>query len=215
MFPGPASAGSFLCLAHFPISRSNGAEISFQKGFLMTVEATQGRISYRSSHDEANQFSIMLDEGGEWLIGLTLNGRLMTSKQETNMRRLVACWNACEGLSTEELDAKSNQASNKASTEVPAGRATEEMALQAGFSNGLGIDGLDELKVFESLVVENLVKYYVIYTSDSGPQNIVFDTDKERQEWCSTQDDSFESYIAVDGHIEQVYTPIIGEEACN
>jgi hypothetical protein len=139
----------------------------------------------------------------------------MTSKQEANMRRLVACWNACEGLSTEELEAKSDQASVKVSTEVSAGRTTEDMALQAGFSNGLGIDGLDELKVFESLVVENLVKFHVIYTSDSGPQNIVFDTDKERQEWCSTQDDSFESYIAVDGHIKQVYTPIIGEEACN
>ena len=181
----------------------------------MTVEATEGRISYRSSHDEANQFSIMLDAGGEWLIGLTLNGRLMTAKQEANMRRLVACWNACDGISTEKLEARSQRVGDKAASEVPADQTTEGMARQAGFWNGLGIDGLDELKVFESLVVENLVKYHVIYTSDSGPQNIVFDTDKERQEWCSTQDDSFESYIAVDGHIEQVYTPIIGEEACN
>jgi hypothetical protein len=57
------------------------------------------------------------------------------------------------------------------------------------------------------------MNYYIIYTSDSGPLSIQFDCEKDRDEWCATQDDTFESYIAIDcqGLIDQVYTPIIGE----
>jgi hypothetical protein len=54
--------------------------------------------------------------------------------------------------------------------------------------------------------------YYVIYTSDDGPLLKSFKSEKDRNKWCSKQDDTFESYIAVDcdGLIKEVFTPTIG-----
>ncbi len=54
-------------------------------------------------------------------------------------------------------------------------------------------------------------RFHIIYTSDYGPQHISFDCEDDRAKWCSTQDATFESYIAVDGFVDNVYTPIIGE----
>ncbi len=54
-------------------------------------------------------------------------------------------------------------------------------------------------------------KFHIIHTSSFGPTLVSFNTDEERQEWCSTQDDSFESFFAVDGDVKNVYTPTIGE----
>lgn len=55
------------------------------------------------------------------------------------------------------------------------------------------------------------LKYHVMYTSSMGPKLESFKTDEERQQWCSEQDDSFESFFAIDGIVDQVYNPIIGE----
>ena len=68
----------------------------------MSEQHTQGRLTFREN-GEANSFALM-DEGGQWLLALLHNGHQMPRTQAANMRRLVACWNACNGLSTELLE---------------------------------------------------------------------------------------------------------------
>lgn len=53
---------------------------------------------------DANHFAA-LDDRGRWLFALLHNGEAMPARQIANMRRLVACWNACEGLETQTLEA--------------------------------------------------------------------------------------------------------------
>lgn len=64
---------------------------------------------------DANQFAA-LDDRGRWLFALLHNGEAMPARQMANMRRLVACWNACQGISTASLEA------------LPAGTIAEELA---------------------------------------------------------------------------------------
>ena len=63
---------------------------------------TQGPITFREDGD-ANHWS-MLTKDGRWLLSLLANGEQTSPGQIANFRRLVACWNACEGLSTESLE---------------------------------------------------------------------------------------------------------------
>lgn len=65
---------------------------------------TPGRIRYYEN-GEANSYA-MLEESadGRWLLTLLHNGHDVTERQIANMRRLVACWNACEGMTTENLE---------------------------------------------------------------------------------------------------------------
>lgn len=63
---------------------------------------TPGRLTVRANGD-ANSYAL-LDQNGQWWMSLLLNGQQLTASQEANMRRLAACWNACEGLSTENLE---------------------------------------------------------------------------------------------------------------
>lgn len=65
---------------------------------------TRGRIRYHES-GEANSFAI-IEEGtdGRWLMTLLHNGHDVTERQKANLRRLVACWNACENMRTDDLE---------------------------------------------------------------------------------------------------------------
>ena len=67
------------------------------------VEAhTPGRIHFREQ-GEANQYA-MVDDQGHWWMNVLLNGEQMTARQEANMRRLAACWNAFVEVSTDEIE---------------------------------------------------------------------------------------------------------------
>ena len=68
----------------------------------MTTAHTQGRITFLEDGD-ANHYS-MLTEGGRWWLSLLMNGEQTTARQIANLRRLAACWNVCEGISTESLE---------------------------------------------------------------------------------------------------------------
>ena len=72
----------------------------------MTTAHTQGRITFLEDGD-ANHYS-MLTEGGRWWLSLLMNGEQPTARQIANLRRLAACWNACEGIPTETLEAVGN-----------------------------------------------------------------------------------------------------------
>jgi hypothetical protein len=64
---------------------------------------TPGRLTIRED-GEANVYHLMTDDG-RWFLALRQNGELLTERQREHMRRLAACWNACEGASTEVLEA--------------------------------------------------------------------------------------------------------------
>lgn len=63
---------------------------------------TTGRLKVRENGD-ANSYAV-LDEQGNWLLSLLHNGQQLTDTQRENLRRLVACWNACEGIDTVLLE---------------------------------------------------------------------------------------------------------------
>lgn len=68
------------------------------------TEHTPGRIRYYEN-GEANSYAL-LEVGADdrWLLTLLHNGHDVTQCQIANMRRLVACWNACEGIKTGILE---------------------------------------------------------------------------------------------------------------
>ena len=68
----------------------------------MRDQNTQGRLSIKENGD-ANSYAL-LDESGKWLLSVLHNGEKLTSVQRETMRRVAACWNACEGISTDELE---------------------------------------------------------------------------------------------------------------
>jgi len=63
---------------------------------------TLGRLTVRANGD-ANSYAL-LDYKGQWRMSLLLNGQQMTEAQQENMRRLAACWNACEGMPTDDIE---------------------------------------------------------------------------------------------------------------
>lgn len=68
----------------------------------MTEATTTGRIAYREEGD-ANHYAV-LAEDGRWLLSLLHNGEATTERQRANLRRLAACWNACEGIDAAALE---------------------------------------------------------------------------------------------------------------
>lgn len=67
-----------------------------------TIQHTQSRLTYRETGD-ANCYMV-LDDNGNWLLNLIHNGGQLPAKQAENMRRFVACWNACDGIETAQLE---------------------------------------------------------------------------------------------------------------
>lgn len=68
------------------------------------TEHTPGRIRYYEN-GEANSYALLeVDADDRWLLTLLHNGHDVTQRQIANMRRLVACWNACEGIKTGILE---------------------------------------------------------------------------------------------------------------
>jgi hypothetical protein len=63
---------------------------------------TKANLTYTESEHEPNRFTI--GANGEWLMAIQHNGEQMPETQRENVRRLVACWNACEGSSTKWLE---------------------------------------------------------------------------------------------------------------
>jgi len=68
---------------------------------------TPGRILYHEN-GEANSHALLEagedGEPGNWLMTLQHNGHQTTERQRANLRRLVACWNACLNLPTDMLE---------------------------------------------------------------------------------------------------------------
>lgn len=63
---------------------------------------TPGKIVFRPNGD-ANSYA-MLDEASHWWMSLLMNGEQITARQEANLRRMAACWNACVEIPTERLE---------------------------------------------------------------------------------------------------------------
>ena len=61
----------------------------------MTTQHTPGKLKMQNPHAGERGFEIALEPGLE---------QVCQDVTEANARRLVACWNACEGLTTEHLE---------------------------------------------------------------------------------------------------------------
>jgi hypothetical protein len=67
----------------------------------MSDKHTQGRLSFLANH-------VIAVNDQRWFMSILHNGEQWEPEQRENMRRLVACWNAAEGLSTESLESAGN-----------------------------------------------------------------------------------------------------------
>lgn len=54
---------------------------------------------------DADEYCIITAEDpAKWVIGFRMNGELTQDQQRANMRRIIACVNACKGISTENME---------------------------------------------------------------------------------------------------------------
>lgn len=70
-----------------------------------------GELTFTESEIEPNRFAIQAS--GNWLMSITHNGEQVELRQRANLRRLVACWNAFEGVSTETIESEGKAASKR------------------------------------------------------------------------------------------------------
>lgn len=64
---------------------------------------TPGKLAYTELKYEPNRFTVGVI-GAQWLLAIQHNGEQMPGTQRENVRRLVACWNACENVATSALE---------------------------------------------------------------------------------------------------------------
>lgn len=62
-----------------------------------------GRIYFREN-GEANSYALIDQDAIKWVMALLVNGEHTTSRQTKILERMAACWNACIGLNTEQID---------------------------------------------------------------------------------------------------------------
>lgn len=70
------------------------------------TDHTEGALTFSESEYEPNRFTIYAN--GKWLLCIQHNGEQTMPQERENMRRMAACWNACEGSSTEWLEFQCN-----------------------------------------------------------------------------------------------------------
>jgi uncharacterized protein YeaC (DUF1315 family) len=73
-----------------------------------------GELTFTESEIEPNRFAIQAN--GNWLMSITHNGEQVEQRQRENLLRLVACWNAFEGVSTETIESEGKAASKRKPT---------------------------------------------------------------------------------------------------
>jgi hypothetical protein len=63
--------------------------------------STPKSLAIRANGD-ANSYALV-DQDNKWVLGLLHNGEPLVGEQIQNLSRLAACWNACDGFTTEQL----------------------------------------------------------------------------------------------------------------
>lgn len=68
----------------------------------MSAQHTKAILSVWENPYEANSFQLRGDV--HWLLSVRHNGEQIMDVQRENLRRLAACWNACQGIDTHALE---------------------------------------------------------------------------------------------------------------
>jgi hypothetical protein len=58
---------------------------------------------YFHANGDANSYALIDQDANKWLMTVLVNGEHTTARQAEILERMAACWNACEGVSTEAL----------------------------------------------------------------------------------------------------------------
>ena len=103
----------------------------------MSNSDEKGRLTIKENGD-ANSYAL-LDGSGKWLLSVIHNGEELTSSQRETMRRVAACWNACDGMSTEVLESITDLGDSIASRFELHNRVEKEL-----------------MELFESAVIERI-----------------------------------------------------------
>ena len=107
----------------------------------MNTQHTPGRLKVQHPHAGERGWEIALEPGLE---------QVCQDVTEANARRLVACWNACEGISTDELETTGGAAVGWTRTASKLMHATKQRdqllaALKAIIADGLHCDVVPHL----------------------------------------------------------------------
>lgn len=62
------------------------------------------KLEFKTSACDPNRYLIVIDDGSKWLMSIQHNEEQVEARQIANMRRLVASWNACQGVDTDTLE---------------------------------------------------------------------------------------------------------------
>lgn len=91
----PCAPGSF------SLAKVGGLRIYVPPPVEVIQDYPAGKMVLREQ-GEANQYAIMTEDG-KWLLGLLHNGEMSLETQRARLQRIVALWNAFDGVPTEQI----------------------------------------------------------------------------------------------------------------
>lgn len=59
---------------------------------------------YFRANGDANSYALIDADAIKWLMNVLVSGEHATARQAEILERMAACWNACEGIATSDLE---------------------------------------------------------------------------------------------------------------
>lgn len=111
----------------------------------MSTTHTTGRILFLENGED-NQHAMLTEDGRLMLALLAPRLSIAPGPHRANFRRLAACWNACEGISTEALETGPTMMAAHQREQDRADKAEAALELlQNAIRSGTGLDELNRM----------------------------------------------------------------------